>query len=288
MSLRKSFVLICSHNGEEFISQQIDSIYLANEDIEVLVYDFNSNDNTLSICDEYSKSMNLSVFSFKFAFGAKDSFIFALSHFKKTFHNNYKDYILFLSDQDDVWKENKFFEISKFHDELENDLPQFVHHNVQLIDSVGTVNNKYFYSYSKNIIQKRYSTLYFSVVIGHTISMNKKFVELLDSFDGDDIIMHDWGFSIIADLNNCRYYINDMLSNYRIHSKNVYGMNNSGFNVIKKIKNYFYNCSSINKQRRKLVININHKDQFFNIFKLLFINFRFKLILLLIGQKIFK
>jgi len=288
MNLCKSFVLICTHNGEEYIKQQIDSIYVTNEDFEVLVYDFDSNDNTLGICYEYSQQRNLRVFSFKFAFGAKHSFIFALNHFKKSFHDKHEKYLLFFSDQDDIWKENKFSEVLNFHNKIDNDLPQFIHHNVQLIDSLGKKINKRFYNYSKNIIQNRYTTLYFSVVIGHTVSMNKNFIDLLNDFDGKDIIMHDWGLSIIADLNNCRYYINDMLSYYRIHSKNVYGMNNSGFNIIKKNKNYFYNCSSINKQRKKLTMNVKYKDQFLNIFKLLLLNFRFKLLLLLIGQKIFK
>ena len=64
-------------------------------------------------------------------------------------------------------------------------------------------------------------------------------MELLNDFDGDDVIMHDWGLSIIADLNNCRYYIDEMLSYYRIHTKNTIGLNNSGFNFYTKIRNYF-------------------------------------------------
>ena len=118
--------------------------------------------------------------------------------------------------------------------------------------------------------------------------MNKKFVELLTSFGGEDIIMHDWWLSIIADINNCRYYINNRLSYYRIHSDNIYGLNNSGYNICKKLHNYFSNCKSINKQRLKILTEFKHKDQFFNIFKILLLNFRFKLLLLVLGQKIFK
>jgi glycosyltransferase involved in cell wall biosynthesis len=288
MSKCKSYVIICSHNGEEFIKHQIDSIYETNADLHVLVYDFDSHDSTLDICNEYSQQKNFTVFSFKFALGAKASFIFALSHFKKTFHDNQEDYLLFLSDQDDIWKKNKYFEVSIFHNSLIKDLPQFVHHNVHLINSAGVIINKRFYPYSKKLIQKRYSTLYFSVVIGHTVSMNKKFMELLNDFDGDDVIMHDWGLSIIADLNNCRYYIDEMLSYYRIHTKNTIGLNNSGFNFYTKIRNYFVNCYSINKQRDKLLKDFNLKDQFLNIFKLLLFNFRLKLLILLLGQKFIK
>ena len=79
----KSFVLICSHNGEKYIKQQIDSIYLTNDNFEILVYDFNSQDNTLSICKEYSLQKNLTVYSYNFAPGAKNSFMFALNEFKK-------------------------------------------------------------------------------------------------------------------------------------------------------------------------------------------------------------
>jgi glycosyltransferase involved in cell wall biosynthesis len=287
MISRTSFVLMCTHNGEEYIKQQIDSIYGTSENFKILVYDFDSQDNTIGICNEYAQTKNLNIYSFSFASGAKESFFFALSHFKKTFHDNYEDYLLFFCDQDDIWKENKFFEISKFHEGLDRSLPQFVHHNVQLINCEGAIINKPFYSYSKNVIKQRYSTLYFSVVIGHTVSMNKNFVQLINNFDGDDIIMHDWGLSIIADLNNCRYYIDDILSYYRIHSKNVYGLNNSGFNIIKKVQSYFSNCISINKQRKKLTFNFDQKNQFLEIFILLVLNCRLKLLLLLLGQKVF-
>ena len=284
----KSFALICSHNGEKYIKQQIDSIYIANDNFEILVYDFDSQDNTLSICEEYSLQKNLTVYSYNFAPGAKNSFMFALNEFKKIYHYNYEDYLLFLSDQDDIWKRNKFFEVSNLHYEIDNDLPQFVHHNVQLVNDFGNKIYRSFYDYPESIITQRYSPFYFSVVIGHTISMNKKFVELLTCFDGEDIIMHDWWLSIIADINNCRYYINNKLGYYRIHSDNIYGLNYSGYNVLKKLQNYFSNCEAINKQRLKILTEFKHKDQFLSIFKILLLNFRYKLLLLVLGQKILK
>ena len=283
----KFIALICTHNGEKFIRQQIDSIYSGNENFEILVYDFDSNDRTRIICEEYSLYRNLKVHCYNFAPGPKDSFMFALSEFKKIYHNNHQDYLLFLSDQDDIWKNNKFFEISNLHNDHEYTLPQFVHHNVQLIDESCNELATSFYDYPESIINSKYSTLYFSVVIGHTVSMNKSFVELLTSFDGENLIMHDWWLSIIADLNNCRYYSNQKLSYYRIHSNNTYGLNSSGFDIRKKIENFISNCIAISNQRKKMQKDFNHKDDFFRLFKLLLSNFRFKLLILILGQKIF-
>jgi len=289
---RKLFVIICTHNGEKFIKEQIDSIYLANENFEILVYDFGSQDNTLNICEEYSRLRNLKVHSYKFAPGAKKSFMFALNEFKRTYHSNYKDYLIFLSDQDDIWSKKKFIEVRNKHNIIDNELPQFVHHNVQLIDTFGDKILKSFYNYSESVIRKRYTTLYFSVVVGHTISMNKRFIELLTTFSDEEIIMHDWWLSIIADLNHCRYYIDNKLSYYRIHSDNIYGLNKSGTNINKKVKNYISNCKTITKQRNKILTDYKEKTRekeiFFKILKTLLLNFRFKLLLLVLGQKIFK
>ena len=140
-----------------------------------------------------------------------------------------------------------------------------VHHNVHLVNNFGKKLSRSFYNYPESIISKRYLTLYLSVVIGHTVSMNKNFLDLLTSFDGEDIIMHDWWLSIIADINNCRYYLDSKLGFYRIHSNNIYGLNNSGFNIFKKIRFFFSNCKSINKQREKILTEIKHEDQFLNI-----------------------
>ncbi len=284
--ITKSFALICSHNGEKYIKQQIDSIYATNEHFEILIYDFNSQDNTLSVCTELSKQINLTIYSYSFTPGAKVSFLFALNKFKEKYHNLYEDYILFISDQDDIWKKDKFYEISKFHMRIGNSVPQFVHHNVSLIDEYGKNIPRDFYKFPSSIIKTRFSTLYFSVVIGHTISINKQFVELLKTFDGEDIIMHDWWLSIIADLNDCRYFLDYKLGYYRIHTNNVYGLNLSGRNFLKKFQNFLSNCRTITRQRKKILSNINDNHQFREVFIILLKNFRFKLIILLIGQRI--
>jgi glycosyltransferase involved in cell wall biosynthesis len=282
----KSFALICSHNGEKYIKRQLDSIYLANKEIEILVFDFNSNDNTLQICSDLSREMNLTIYSYPFSPGAKDSFMFALSVFKDQYHFKYEDYLLFISDQDDVWKRHKFHKVANFHGRIDRSKPQLVHHNVDLIDHNDNLISRKFYDYSESIIKKRYVTLYFSVVIGHTISLNKKFIELMNSFDVEDIIMHDWWLSIVADVNDCRYYLEEELSEYRIHTDNLYGLNLSGYNLWKKLKNYIRNCRAINRQRTSICLDNEDREQFVCVLKLLVRNKRFKLLALLLGQKI--
>lgn len=51
----KLSVIIPAYNVEKYIGECLDSILVTEKEIEVIIVDDGSKDNTLSICEEYSK-----------------------------------------------------------------------------------------------------------------------------------------------------------------------------------------------------------------------------------------
>lgn len=98
-------VCLATHNGEKYIKQQIDSILkqLGERD-ELVISDDGSKDSTLEIINNYN-DVRIKVFPQKSPSGllgheyATLNFENALSHAKGDF--------IFLSDQDDVWADDK-------------------------------------------------------------------------------------------------------------------------------------------------------------------------------------
>lgn len=91
-------VCIATYNGEEFLKMQISSILpqLKPTD-EVIISDDNSTDGTIAIINSFNDS-RIKVF--------KNKNKGLLSNFENALENS-KGEIIFLSDQDDVWMENK-------------------------------------------------------------------------------------------------------------------------------------------------------------------------------------
>ena len=92
-------VCMASYNGEKYIKEQIDSILkqLSDED-ELVISDDGSTDNTLSVIQSiHDKRIKLIHNQGEHGYSR---------NFENALKNSKGDYI-FLSDQDDVWKDNK-------------------------------------------------------------------------------------------------------------------------------------------------------------------------------------
>lgn len=96
----KVVVLLSTYNGEAYVKQQLDSILEQTyENIQILVRDDGSKDDTLSILKEYEKQDNVSVILGE-NIGFVDSFMELL---KQSPHAQYYAF----ADQDDVWEKDK-------------------------------------------------------------------------------------------------------------------------------------------------------------------------------------
>ena len=100
MERLKISVAMTTYNGGRFLEEQLESIFHQTMlPSEVVVIDDGSNDNTISILDNYSKSHNLKYYVNAEHLGIN-------KNFEKAIRMTSGD-IVFISDQDDVWLKNK-------------------------------------------------------------------------------------------------------------------------------------------------------------------------------------
>ena len=129
-------VALCSYNGEKYIHQQIDSILSqTHRPSEIVVCDDGSTDRTPEILAEYQKQYP-EIFRIHF----NEINLRSVKNFEKAISLCSKA-IIFLSDQDDIWAENKAKKIVSFLDNhAEIDV---VATNGFCIDENGAVHEKY-------------------------------------------------------------------------------------------------------------------------------------------------
>ena len=98
-------VCMATYNGEKYIREQIDSILAQiGDNDELIISDDGSSDNTIAIIESYKDDRIKVLYNF-----GKHGFI---GNFENALKHATGDYI-FLSDQDDVWFENKVIILEK-------------------------------------------------------------------------------------------------------------------------------------------------------------------------------
>lgn len=99
-------VCIATHNGEKYIKAQIDSILKQlDENDEVIVSDDGSSDRTIQIIESIADP-RISLLNFRSPDRGKEAHEYATLNFENSLRHAKGEYI-FLSDQDDVWVDNK-------------------------------------------------------------------------------------------------------------------------------------------------------------------------------------
>ncbi|MEI8061985.1 MAG: glycosyltransferase [bacterium] len=118
-------IAIATYNGGSFLTEQLDSLLNQSyKNIEIVISDDKSTDNTLSILDEYARKDPRITYSINPSpSGFKNNFNRAISLCKGE--------IIFLCDQDDIWFENKIEEHIQCY---KNPNIQWVYNEVALVD----------------------------------------------------------------------------------------------------------------------------------------------------------
>ena len=99
MNSKKISVCLASYNGEKYIREQLDSILpQLGENDEIIISDDHSTDNTINVIKSLNDS-RIKIFENNLGKGYSRNFENAI--------NQATGDIIFLSDQDDVWMENK-------------------------------------------------------------------------------------------------------------------------------------------------------------------------------------
>ena len=122
-----SYVVCCSHNGEKYIGQQLQSVLDSLDSAKIKLFDFGSTDKTVKLVSErFGESVEIA--QFDMAPGARDSFFLAL---KQLAPDLQPDDLVYVIDQDDVWLPEKGDVVSRAMLDSEVD---FFYHNVRVVD----------------------------------------------------------------------------------------------------------------------------------------------------------
>lgn len=212
----KVSVAMATYNGEKYLNEQIDSILsqLDSED-ELIISDDHSSDRTVSIINEYIKRDPRVKLFMNEESGVTSNFENAI---KRT-----QNEIIFLSDQDDVWKEEKVQIVKSYYQQNPDIL--MIMSDITVVDNELNPQIESFYAYRgsrtgvlKNIIKNSY--------IGCAMSFRKELKDRILPIPRN-VPMHDMWIGLVADMNKGALLIPEKLIYYRRHHSTVTTVENT-------------------------------------------------------------
>ncbi|WP_348664274.1 glycosyltransferase [Dubosiella newyorkensis] len=225
----KVSIALTTYNGEKYVYKQIQSILNQSFNFdELIIFDDNSKDNTVSIINSFSDK-RIKLFKNESNLGYIKNFYQAIS---KTTGD-----IIFLSDQDDIWEKNKIELMVSF---LERKNANMVCSNFSLIDfNDMPIINKFDYQLNPIIKKekrayKKLSTEYLSfgnVAQGCTYCFTKKVKEIYLKLENYEVV-HDYQIALIGTIVGGAFYYNKELIKYRIHSENSIGFQKKNNRIV--------------------------------------------------------
>ncbi len=221
-------VAMATYNGEKYIKEQLDSILKQlNANDEVIISDDGSTDNTLEIINSYNDS-RIKVFDGPHK-GVKQNFANAINYCTGKY--------IFLSDQDDVWMDNK---VEKVLETMEEGYNCVLHDAVVMDSNLSEIIYNSFFKFrntSTGIVRNMIKNSY----IGCCMCFDKKIKDKL-SIIPDSVNMHDQWIGLLSERVGKVFLLNEKLIKYRRHDMNVSKMTRDKIPVMitKRIK-LFYN-----------------------------------------------
>jgi len=202
----KISVCIATYNGAKYIREQILSILpQLKETDEIIISDDGSIDQTISVIKLIDDKR------IKLFFNTKQHGV--VSNFENALINTTGDYI-FLSDQDDVWAENKVEMVCSY---LKTH--SLVIHNVTLMNAEGQLIGGDFFKASPP--QSGYfSNLYKNNFMGSCMAFHRLYLDYILPFP-KLILWHDMWIGLSIELRGNTKFINDKLLYYRRHGNNT-------------------------------------------------------------------
>ena len=200
-------IALCTYNGDAYLKQQLDSIINQSyPEIELIVVDDCSTDNTLNILKEYSAR-----YSFIKLFINPQNLGY-IRNFEKAMSLCNGDFIA-LSDQDDIWDLNK---IEKQVKAIGNNL--LIYHDSEFVDQNGESLSLYM-SDIMNLYRGDQPEvfLFFNCISGHSVLMKKELRNELLPFP--EAYFHDWWMGYVGTNLGSIDFIEESLVKYRQHQK---------------------------------------------------------------------
>lgn len=215
-------VAMATYNGEKYIKEQIESILKQlKEDDEIIISDDGSIDNTINIIKSFSDK-RIKIFDGP-RNGVKQNFANSIEKCNGKY--------IFLSDQDDIWMNNKVEIILKNFEQ--SDYSCIVHDNITFDDSSNNIILNSFFKYRNSkpgIIKNILKNSYIGCCMAFKGDLKKSILPIPNNVE-----MHDQWIGLISEKKGRTLFINDKLIRYRRHSDNLSKLEHH--NLIKMIKN---------------------------------------------------
>lgn len=220
----KTSVALCTYNGEKFIREQIDSILNQSLKVdEIVVCDDGSTDQTQNILSEYENKFPS---IFKIHFNEKN--LRSVKNFEKAI-SLCSGEIIFLSDQDDIWKNNKVKIICDFFEN--NQSIDVICSNGCIIDENSSQQNLYTVWDVPNFLSENKKEIdYFKIFVtignfatGASMAIRKSFINQILPFPTVEGLHHDEWIALVSSEQKKFAFLNDKLLSYRIHSAQQVG-----------------------------------------------------------------
>lgn len=223
----KLSVALCTYNGAQFVEKQLQSILRQDLPVqEIVICDDNSHDDTINFLRSYAKKHN----DIKWIIKQNSKSLGVTKNFEKALSLCTGD-IIFLSDQDDVWKPYKTKVIVDYlekHPEVD-----LVFSNAELVDENGYLktDKTLFDACGLGPLRELWNSgLQFEIenviqrLLGATFGIRREFVNRCLPFDSNVSNYHDGQLAMSSVALNCNGMIDESLIEYRIHGNNVVGL----------------------------------------------------------------
>ena len=231
--MEKIDILLATYNGSKYLHEQLDSILSQSYgNINVIIRDDGSSDNTVMIIKEYEQKDN----RVKLLSDNLGNLGF-VRNFEELMKNSTSDYIMF-SDQDDIWYNNKvetsYKRIKAIEEKNGKSCPILVHTNSKIMNYETRTKSLFISDCAKN---SSFENSFFNFFVqGSTMLINGSLKREALPFS-KEVYLHDRYLHLIAEFIGVRAYIDMPTMDYRQHSNNEIG---SRVNIIDKIKNKRY------------------------------------------------
>lgn len=222
--MTKNSVALCTYNGEKYIREQIDSILEQSLKVdEIVVCDDGSTDKTLSILAEFENK-----FPDIFKIHINEKNLRSVKNFEKTISLCTGE-IIFLSDQDDVWENDKVKIFSDFFEDNQN--VDVVCSNGFIIDENSLQQNLYtVWDVPRFLSENKKEINYFKIfatignfATGASMAIRKSFINQVLPFPTVQGLHHDEWIALVSSEKKKFAFINEKLFSYRIHSEQQVG-----------------------------------------------------------------
>ena len=228
-------ILLATYNGEKFLEAQLDSL-LAQDykgDIRIFAHDDHSTDKTPKILKEYAKKypkkfelMDNVTFG---RLGPKGNFFEIMMRLlgTKYFADNDVEW-LFFCDQDDVWDPSKIRKLVEAGRDIKG--PGLVYCDAKIVDeNLKIIEPSFQKFHGTDKIEKSWKFyLQRNNIAGCMCAINWDLFRhgmgvSVYNYDMDNIVMHDYFFSMLASLIGEIRYVDEPLVLYRQHGNNQVG-----------------------------------------------------------------